>query len=344
MNQGEAALGDHTRGAVAISEVRIVGTGFGRRRIATGFTLVELLVVVSIIGLLIAILVPTLSRARKQVSSVVCRSNIKQLMNGQFYYIADYGVFPGTHSLFFMQRLFSAPWPRISGVTWDGARDRLNNDFSFTDAYKRPYHLDPEFIADVPGRGTVFPYVKDEGVYVCPSDKPGEANDTPVGGGGNGRLSYSLNAYVGYKSPEQLGGFTYVADVLDLPLPGGEQTRSFHAGQHVVFPASRFMTMFEEHPNSHMNTSFPEGNFNGLDRIATRHMPSSGAGAGAMATGKATIAYLDGHAESPTYPAKTEGRQLFAEIGQPHWWPASGGNDNANMSVFIPRLAGHCPW
>lgn len=43
------------------------------------FTLVELLVVISIIALLLAVLMPALSRARQQGKSIVCRSNIKQL-------------------------------------------------------------------------------------------------------------------------------------------------------------------------------------------------------------------------------------------------------------------------
>lgn len=319
------------------------GDSMGGKRGIRAFTLVELLVVISVIGLLIAILIPALGGAREQARSVACRSNLKQLMGGMFYYVADYEVLPATHSLFFFQGLFGSVWPRPAGVTWDGAADALEDNLTYHAYYTRPHHLDPKFIADVPGKGTVYPYLKDESVYRCPSDKPGEARDTVIGGGGNGRLSYSLNAYIGYRSPESLARFKYVADAMNNKLPGGQKTRSFQAGQVVNFAAAKFMTMFEEHPNFHMNTDYPEGNFNGIDRIATRHMSATAANH-SNPTGRANIAFLDGHAESPVYPAKTMGRELFAEFGQPHYWRDAAPPDNANMSRFIRRLSGPCPW
>ncbi|HBG26543.1 MAG: hypothetical protein A2Y10_01100 [Planctomycetes bacterium GWF2_41_51] len=47
------------------------------KRSYNGFTLVELLVVISIIALLLAILMPSLSKAKKLATDVTCRSNLK---------------------------------------------------------------------------------------------------------------------------------------------------------------------------------------------------------------------------------------------------------------------------
>ncbi len=306
------------------------------------FTLIEVLVVVAIIALLVAVLLPALSRARDQVRSVNCRSNMKQLMTGMLLYANDQKGLPATHSLFWMQMLFGKEWPRPAGVTWDGARDRLVG-VTYTAAYRQPYHLDPEFVADVPGRGTLFKYVKQPAVYVCPSDKPGVADNTALGGGGNGRLSYSMNAYIGCRAPETLQSFTFVADSLNNLLPGRKKKVSFTAGQRVTFSSSRFMTMFEDHPWYHTNNAYPDGNFNCIDRIATRHQLRAGSQGGG-AEGRSSIAFLDGHVEGRLYPAQTMGRELFAEFGQPVFWRESGLPDRVNLSAFIKRLQGPCPW
>ncbi len=55
-----------------------------------GFTLVELLVVISIIALLLAILMPSLQRARQSARKVSCMSNLRQIGLAIQLYAEDY--------------------------------------------------------------------------------------------------------------------------------------------------------------------------------------------------------------------------------------------------------------
>jgi prepilin-type N-terminal cleavage/methylation domain-containing protein/prepilin-type processing-associated H-X9-DG protein len=63
------------------------------------FTLIELLVVIAIIGLVMAVLLPTLHRVRRQAKAAVCQANLKQWATTLALYAEDHqGRFPRQES------------------------------------------------------------------------------------------------------------------------------------------------------------------------------------------------------------------------------------------------------
>ena len=113
-----------------------------RRR---GFTLIELLVVVAVLGVLMAILLPSLRSAKRQARRTVCGTNLRQI-----------GV-------------------AMQGYTGDN-KDRYPHASFMPSNGPFPLDLDdPVYIADV-----LAPYVSgNEKVFECPDDRP-ERVDRPA--------------------------------------------------------------------------------------------------------------------------------------------------------------------
>ena len=143
--------------------------------IKRAFTLVELLVVITIIGILISLLMPAVTAARESARRVQCGNNIRQIALATQTYCEAYGVFPAGG----VQAKPCDPMANDNG--WvntppDNSDDKWSSNYSWAtlilsyidqDATYRMYnfnldHLDPQ---------NAIARSQPIALYVCPDDR-----------------------------------------------------------------------------------------------------------------------------------------------------------------------------
>ena len=66
----------------------------GRPRLRRGFTLLEALVVISVIGLVAALLLPAVASARASARKIACQNNLRQIALAIHNYEGSFGCYP----------------------------------------------------------------------------------------------------------------------------------------------------------------------------------------------------------------------------------------------------------
>jgi prepilin-type N-terminal cleavage/methylation domain-containing protein len=130
---------------------------FASRGDHRGFTMVELLLVIAIIGILSALLLPALSKARSRTQTITCLGNLKQLEFCCLLYGEDYRDFlpPNQVGGF-------VPLPNSTN-----GLSHVGNSLSWCPGIAP---LDGS-VTNTVAAGNLFPYNRTPAIYRCPADR-----------------------------------------------------------------------------------------------------------------------------------------------------------------------------
>ena len=229
-----------TRNSMGIDEP---GRRLSTRR--TAFTLVELLVVISIIALLIALLLPALRHAKEIVRDMMCKQNLHQIGMGFVTFAEEHNNhlpavrYPSSN--WFTSPAWKDSWMgKPSGLAADSAEDKYLSS---------------------PQTGTLFPYVnRSYELYRCPSLE----SNPPV-------------IYNAARSPSELWGSNGRFDYTSFPAPSGALLQNVPSGAFWTRGKTRsddlpLPLVVEESPRLNLNNGRnSEEGHSSSDSMSTTH-------------------------------------------------------------------------
>ncbi|MBI5864081.1 MAG: prepilin-type N-terminal cleavage/methylation domain-containing protein [Planctomycetes bacterium] len=230
---------------------------FDRRR---AFTLIELLVVVAIIATLIAILLPSLSRAREQARIARCTANIRSIGQAMCMYFGEWANwFPFARSNWPsaatpLHPFYYGGHPGRPG--WGGYDDSALRDTPLSRPFNRYLYPDLSGSCDDPAQAGEpdFERRRDLPIFACPSDAGGitrgQTDDQIVGPPAYFRFgsSYDMNYHFVWHwaaASDAADPQRYVERPAELRAVYLQAANRFLARQ-LAGHASRFVILFED--------------------------------------------------------------------------------------------------
>jgi prepilin-type N-terminal cleavage/methylation domain-containing protein len=189
---------------------------------ARGFTLIELLVVVAIIALLIAILLPSLSNARKLAKAAKCGTNLRGIAQANAVYAAEWNdAIAGS--------------PSTSGCTYSSSNFLSNSSpynppavfqaFDYYSPLGNLMNLNPGLLSTTPNsinRGLMFEYYRNSKVFICPAN---EFQATAFGSGSPSAKTGIMPSYVTAMmfmfNPAKTDGVAMYSSSIPVIMPDG---------------------------------------------------------------------------------------------------------------------------
>ncbi|MBN1127267.1 MAG: prepilin-type N-terminal cleavage/methylation domain-containing protein [Sedimentisphaerales bacterium] len=250
------------------------------------FTLIELLVVIAIIGILLAIVVPALNKAKEAARELICKTHLRQYGVCGTLYLEDNG------------NKFPFPWCII-----------YDRPLLFFTEIEYPHHWHDANHHPDENPGQLWPYLENKEINVCPVfdslARSGRAEGHQNGCDGiamEPQFTYSMNSYLGGgqkayapEGPEYAGGVKKLSDVERTPA-------------QVAFFGEESMWIIKQPDGTNLNSAYFNDNVllvkgtgdfmpSGQDQrpyadcLASFHKTSDLG----RNFGKSNVVYLDGH-------------------------------------------------
>ena len=190
-----------------------------------GFTLIELLVVIAIIVVLLAILMPSLKKARNQTRTVVCQSNLKQWGTLLVFYTDDNdGFMPSDHKKF--AYLLGDPYQSLGNANITPQLINRNSKPIAAYGYSRPQFPQPD-TDDPNAPPTLTHNFGTKGIRLCPMAKKATPCNVTIGFRYNDEFVKAKpgaknSAWImKYPVPEILGSYGFSQGIINFKYTRG---------------------------------------------------------------------------------------------------------------------------